>query len=501
MFSYTMPKFKIKSKVKLIELFAGVGSQSTSLKRLNIDYESHKICEWETNAIASYKAIHMPNDDIDYSDCLSKEQLVNALFKMGISSDGKKSMNYKSISKKPDKWLRNTYNNIRATHNLVDITKVHASDLDITETNEYCYIMTYSFPCQDLSKAGKQMGMKKGSGTRSSLLWEVERILCELKESDSLPQILLMENVPDVIGMKNIENFNQWYTKLETIGYQSYYKILNAKDYGIPQNRERCFMVSILGNYSFDFPSKVPLQLKLKDMLENEVDEKYFVANEKIEYMLNTKFHQSSYDVVVQDGDVCATLCARDYKDPKCIVVGKTNFGKNDCVNRIYHTDGISPTIDTMQGGNRQPKIADVNICAIHGKNPDNPKSRKSGLPTKQMIEINTSGCSNALTTVQKDNCVIYQLPRGKNKGGEKEVCPTITSNSFQQNNFIAADIKYINNLKVRKLTPLECWRLMGFTDEDFCRAEKVNSNNQLYKQAGNSIVVNVLEEIFKTLF
>lgn len=613
MFGYMLEEFKIDKKVKLIEDFAGDGSQAMALRDLNIDFDYHRICEWEVHAIASYKEIHMPDDDTDYSADYPKEQLVKILAELGISSDGKKPMDKKAIARKPEKWLRETYNNIKATHNLVDITKVHADDLDITDTDKYHYFMTYSFPCQDLSKAGKQKGMAKGSGTRSSMLWEVERILGELWEQKKLPQILLMENVPDVIGTKNIAHFNQWYAKLEAIGYQSYYKILNAKDYGIPQNRERCFMVSILGDFSYEWPKPIPLKLRLKDLLEPIVDEKYYISESKVKRMLNTSFNSDKFENKVQTKDVYSTLLAQNYKNPKCIVVGQTDFGNNESLNRTYSGDGLSPTLGTMQGGHQEPKIIEPLICASRGRNPENPKSRKSGETTKQMIEVNSSGCSNTLTSVQKDNYVIepqgvivkeatkqgyaiaeegdsvnleqpnsqtrrgragkgvaqtlttscnqgvvesmrfYEqaietlknndcavgdtinafnhtvdktgisptittrpegfktaiLPVVKNEGvvitdtynhktEAKEIIGTITANTGTVGhcgNFLAHE-----QFRIRKLTPLECWRLMGFTDLDYYRAAAVNSNSQLYKQAGNSIVKHVLMAIFKQM-
>lgn len=624
MFGYMMPTFKIDKKVKLIEDFAGTGSQAMALRDLGIDFDYHRICEWEVHAIASYKEIHMPDDDTDYSVGYTKEQLVKILSELGISSDGKKPMDKKAIARKPEKWLRETYNNIKATHNLVDITKVHADELDITDTDRYHYFMTYSFPCQDLSKAGKQKGMAKGSGTRSSMLWEVERLLGELWEQKKLPQVLLMENVPDVIGSKNITHFNQWYAKLEAIGYQSYYKILNAKDYGIPQNRERCFMVSILGNYNYEWPKPIPLESQLKDLLEPIVDEKYYIPESKIKSMFNTSFASEKLENILQTKDVCSTLLARDYKGPKCVLVGETDFGNNESLNRIYSGDGLSSTLSTMQGGSQQPKIMVSNgigntvrtsgrgsldrhcwdlvyepiICASRGRNPDNSKSRKSGLPTRQMLEINTSGCSNTLTSVQKDNYVIepqgvivkeatkqgyaiaeegdsvnleqpnsqtrrgrvgkgvaqtlttscnqgvvesmrfYEqaietlknndcaigdtinafndtvdktaiLPVVKNEGvvitdtynhktEAKEIIGTITANTGTVGH--CGNFAVHEQYRIRKLTPLECWRLMGFTDHDYYRAAAVNSNSQLYKQAGNSIVKHVLMAIFKQM-
>jgi DNA (cytosine-5)-methyltransferase 1 len=192
-------------------------------------------------------------------------------------------MKRQQILKLNEKQLRTIYNNIRATHNLVNIQTVCGKDLEIEDTDEYDYILTYSFPCQDLSLAGKGKGMSDTS-TRSGMLWEVERILSELEEK---PQILLMENVPQVHSQDNIEDFKKWIMRLEELGYKNYWQDLIATDYGIPQTRNRCFMVSILGDYSYSFPPKQELKLKLKDMLENNVDEKYYLSDKMINCFLS----------------------------------------------------------------------------------------------------------------------------------------------------------------------------------------------------------------------
>ena len=160
----------------------------------------------------------------------------------------------------------------------------------------------------------------------------------------------------------------------------------------------------------------------------------------------------------------------------------------------VWDNNCIAPTLTTMQGGNREPMIIETQIVAMRGINPTNPSDRTVGSPTEQRLEPNSQGICNTLTSVQKDNLVmessIFQIPRGYNNGGEHKICPPITSHSFQENNFVN------NRYRIRKLTPMECWRLMDFTDEDFEKAASVNSQTQLYKQAGNSIVVNVLVAI-----
>lgn len=224
------PIFKIDKPIRLIELFAGVGSQAMALRDLGADFKHWKVVEFDKCAIKSYNAIH----GTDFPT--------------------------------------------------MDIRDIKGTDLEITDTDKYCYILTYSFPCQDLSVAGKGAGMTKGSGTRSGLLWEVERLL---NETRNLPQVLLMENVPQVHGKKNIEDFEKWIGFLKSKGYSNYWKDLNAKDYGVAQNRNRCFMVSLLGDYDYEFPQPIPLTKKLKDYLEEEVEEKFYINNEKARMLID----------------------------------------------------------------------------------------------------------------------------------------------------------------------------------------------------------------------
>lgn len=224
---------QITKPIRLIELFAGYGSQAMALKRIGAKFEHYRVVDFDKYAVASYNAVH----GTDFPT--------------------------------------------------MDITKVHADDLNICDTEAFTYLLTYSFPCTDLSVAGKQMGMSKGSGTRSGLLWEVERILTEIHESGGeLPQILFMENVPQVHAESNMYDFQKWIDFLVSLGYVNYWQDLNAKNYGVAQNRERCFMFSFLGEYNYHFPQQIPLKKKLKDYLEYDVDEKYYINNEKAEKLI-----------------------------------------------------------------------------------------------------------------------------------------------------------------------------------------------------------------------
>ena len=339
-FELTLSRFKFTHRpIKLFEAFAGIGCQAMALNRLGIEYETVGISEIDKFAITSYNAIHG------------------------------KTKNYGDISK--------------MTH--------------IPE----CDIFTWSFPCTDLSKAGKRKGLRN---TRSGLVYEVLQLLRDTAgmyphrhipknskihsvgftdyysngDKSKLPKVLIMENVPDLIQASFVSEFAEIRRELEELGYSNYVERLNAKDYGVAQNRDRVFMVSILGEWYYEFPSGVKLEKRLKDYLEDEVDEKYFISSQKIDYMKSTNFNQSSYDTVVQQNDIVSTICARDYKDPKCVQVAQLK-GKHQETGRVYSDNGLSPTINTMQGGNREPKIAEP-MCLnskVNGKQPTLQTSRK----------------------------------------------------------------------------------------------------------------------------
>ena len=277
-FDGTQP-FRNNKPIRLIELFAGYGSQALALKYLGVPFEHHRISEWATKSIQAYKDIHATADHTDYSEELTVDE-IKAWLVGKISIDYNAPATEEQIKRFSEKVARSIYNNMRATRNIGSITQATASDLAIFDTDQFLYIMTYSFPCQDLSTAGNGAGMSKGSGTRSGLLWEVERLLGECRE---LPQVLLMENVPQVVGNGAIADFVQWREFLERLGYKNYNRLMNAKDFGIPQNRNRCFMISILGDYYYTFPAMRELEYRLKDYLDRYVDEKYYLSDATIE--------------------------------------------------------------------------------------------------------------------------------------------------------------------------------------------------------------------------
>lgn len=294
--------------IRLVELFAGYGSQALALKYLELPFEHHAICEWAVKSIQAYKDLHFGEDAEDYSASLSDLEIVDFLDGR-ISSDYQTPMKREQIVRKGASWQRTVYNNMKATHNLGSITKIKGEDLGIEETDKYCFILTYSFPCQDLSVAGKGLGMEKGSGTRSALIWEVERILREMKE---LPQYLVMENVPQVVGKKNKPQFDKWLSVLSDLGYTSCWFVINAKDFGIAQNRKRVFCISALNNPFFSIlPVGFSLKYRLKHFLEKNVDESYYLKDETV---LSLNIHKARHEAKGHgfgwnptDGGGCAT--------------------------------------------------------------------------------------------------------------------------------------------------------------------------------------------------
>lgn len=297
--------FKIDKPIRLITLFSGYDSQALALKYLGVSFEHYRTCEWAIPSIRALHDLHFSEDTTDYSDGMSKQELVAELAKLGISADYNKPLSADKINRYGGQKLRTIYNNIKSAHNLVSIVNAKGADLGIVDTDKYCYIMTYSFPCQDLSNAGLQKGMDRGSGTRSGLLWEVERLL---KETDELPQVLLMENVPQVIGKKNIGAFAEWIAFLDSLGYHSKWEVINATDYAVPQNRQRCFMVSVLGDHFYNFPKKIGNTRKLRDLLEDNVSENYYLSEKMKIYIVsaNSKYKVSNENLKINRSIACS---------------------------------------------------------------------------------------------------------------------------------------------------------------------------------------------------
>lgn len=339
-----------------------------------------------------------------------------------------------------DRWAIKAHNAVfpeLADRNYGDITKIDwnaVPDFDL---------FTYSFPCTDISSAGEQKGFDEDSGTRSSLLWECRRPIAAKR-----PKFLLMENVKALVSEKYRPLFLKWESWLRSLGYVNYTEILNAKDYGVPQNRERVFMLSILNGCWYEFPHPVRLEKRLKDVLELEVDEKYFLNERGINYV---KKKLGKYTAINGEVAMCLTAkgCANwtgTFISDKSIQIGATKETDwNRQQYRVYDPTGISPTITTKSGGGLEPKI--------------------------------------------------LMRGRGFNKGGEADIPGTITGSAWEQNNLL----DYAGC--IRRLTPRECLRLMDVSDGDIDKIQAAGiSDTQQYKLAGNSIVKAPMMGIFRNM-
>lgn len=404
--------------LKVIELFAGIGAQRKGLERASIEHEVVAISEIDKYALKVYEAL---------------------------------------------------YGN---TPNLGDISKI--------EKLPKADMWTYSFPCTDISLSGRMKGLEKGSGTHSSLLWEVQRLLEVSKANYELPKYLLLENVKNLISKKFKPYFDEWCRYLESLGYKNFYKVLNGKNYNVPQNRERIFLLSIRTcDEDYVFPNDIPLTTKLGDLLESNVADKYFLSEKLI-------------------------TCFSSMKNRNGLIRG-LRFrprGKKDEYAWTITTAPGSRATDTF--------IIEPIPAAIRGR------ANEDGT-YRQQLELKKDGNTNTLTTVQKDNVVIvpqntkqgYAIAhvgdgiytnRADSKRGvvQRESIPTLKTSNKDIAVVVDDPTDFIS---IRRLTPRECWRLMGWTDDDIDKAFKANvSETQLYKMAGNSIIVNCLEAIFKNI-
>lgn len=543
-----------ENKLKVLELFAGIGACSKALERLNIPHEIVDAVEIDRFAVEAFNAIH------------------------GTSFEPQ------------------------------DITKW---DKDIKVD-----LIMHGSPCQDFSVAGLGKGGDKGSGTRSSLMYETLRIVEKLK-----PKYVIWENVKNLLSAKHKPNFDAYQKAMEDLGYKNFYQVLNAKDFGVPQNRERVFTVSIrrekkmsgMSDPVFQFPDTMPLMKRLKDILDDKVDESFYLSNDRVKKIKlwekrqrengrGFRFEPKSGEDVAQTVSTAVDRPSsgayykepqsaleqpvdRDYNkhggeretqievkgdgvshnlrtngetlvaEPKTVrITGLYDKpGSKHQAGSIYDKEGTAPTLSTMQGGNLEPLIVDDTyknrdpreyeqvsptlrahrsglkvveepyVVASRGRQPKGSQNACEGANTakkyEQSYEPNTEGTTNTLTSVQKDNLVVE--PEGfvernakefidkngyypenfnpYNKADVGEVAPTQSTQAGSETS--SATVLHSTPFRIRKLTPKECYRLMGFDDEDYEKASKKISKTQLYKTAGNSIVVNVLEAIFRNLF
>ena len=287
--------------LKVFESFAGIGSYTIALENIGIDFEIVGISEVDKHAIIAYEALHnkyLPKVNIDtktHSEML--EELYNAHVGYNFTTGANELLKINSDN------LTKLYNAHKRTNNLGDISLINPVELPDFD------LYAYSAPCKDISLLGKQKGFDKDSGSHTSLLWECRKII-EVKQ----PKYCIMENVKSMVGKTNIENFKLWLKELDEIGYNNYYQVLNAKDYSVPQNRERVILISIrkdINDNSFIFPNKQPLTKTIKDYLENDVAKEYYLPIEKVNSISHWKAFQKPFERILGLNSVCPTITAR----------------------------------------------------------------------------------------------------------------------------------------------------------------------------------------------
>ena len=382
------------SKLKVFEAFAGIGSQSMALRNIGIDYEVVGISEVDRYALLSYWAIHHNGyERYDYNN-ITKDEIIEEIKESNIAYN---FSTYKSDIPNNKKDLLKLYNAHKITKNYGDIRLIDENKLPNFD------LFTYSFPCKNISIAGEQKGFEEGSNTQSSLLWECRRIIKSKK-----PKYLLMENVKNLVSGKHKHIFDLWCKELEDMGYNNYWKVLNSKYFKAPQNRERVIMVSILKNidkHTFIMPNGVLTNVRVKDILEKNTEKTFLIDINKLINPITIEEYKNKN---------------KQLEYNKLFQIGTIDIKGIDLMKRIYSDYGLCPTLNSMTGGNLQPKFI----------------------------------------TIENDELII------------------------------------------KKLSPLECWRVMGYSDEDFYKAKNIGnlSNSKLYERAGRGIVIPMLEKVFEEL-
>ena len=514
-------------KVKLTAniLFSGIGCQERGFDNSGLfDIEILNTSDINKESVLSYAAIHceMTNEMVDqYDDYPSREEMAQYLtdINLGYEPEKDKKFDWYKLAKKKSNDIEKYWLACKLTNNLGDISRI--------DELPYADFWTCSFPCTDISVAGKMKGLDPDSGTRSSLLWENIKLLKKAKDNNTLPKYIMVENVKNLVSKKFIEHFNNLISVFDDLGFNTYWSVLNGKDCGVPQNRERVFVIAIrkdIDNGTFDFPKPFDTGIRLKDILEECVDEKYYlseVATRKFKLFSESKGSdikvagslnpdkniQDRVRVLDIDG-VSQGLRATDYKDPVKIVSGidksikdtqmieyancitsredrgvsnrksegtavleQTNYPSRlgniygedkgtGYAGNVWDAEKLSPTLTTMQGGNRQPMIVESGQIRPKDRN-----YNAHGTKREDQFETRKDGLSNALLTTAIKNCI-------------REDC------------------------RIRKLTPRECYKLMGLTFEDCDKARNIGvADTHLYKQAGNGIITNCCELLAEHLY
>lgn len=596
-----------KEKLTMNVLFSGIGCQERGIENSNLfDIEVINTSEINKDAVLSYAAVHcgLTQDMIDtYNDYPLREEMANYLSEINLGYEPEKDKHYDwhKLARRKTNDIEKYWLASKLTRNLGDISKI--------ESLSYADMWTCSFPCTDISVAGKMKGLSPDVSTRSSLLWENIRLLKKAKEDGILPKYLMFENVKNLVSKKFIGDFNNLLEVLNELGFNSYWKVLNAKNCGVPQNRERVFVISIRKDIDkgiYDFPKPFDTGIRLKDILDNKVDDKYYLSETMIK---GFKQHNQNHEAkgtgflwkprdingIASTLRANAALAPTDNTINECLEVGNLNHYNYDEMNRVYSKQGCCPTLRTMQGGDRQPRIIEpiatiaeatkkgyaevyeydsinleqpnsktrrgrvgrqvaqtlttspqqaiveprINvvgnyspsgydasrivdqegiaptvkenhgtvtavvepfIVASRGRDINDPHKQVASTHTEQRLEPNISGATNTITTVQKDNyvcepAIVEDFYKSRDERIYTESSPTLRAD---RSGLKVAEPTF----RIRKLTPQECWKLMGLTETDCTNARNIGvADSQLYKQAGNGIVSDCVKLIAEHLY
>lgn len=444
----------MREKVKLTAniLFSGIGCQERGFENSGLfDIQVLNTSDINKESVLSYAAIHcgMTNEMVDtYTDYPSREEMAQYLTDINLGYEPekkKKKFDWFKLAKRKNKALEKYWLACKLTHNLGDITRI--------EELPYADFWTVSFPCQSISVAGKMKGLKPDSGTRSSLLWDNIRLLSKAKDDGTLPKYIMFENVKNLVSKKFINDFNDLLDVLDELGFNSYWSVINGKDCGVPQSRERVFVMSIrkdIDNHQYTFPEPFDIGVRLKDVLEDCVDEKYYLPDEKVKDFLKT----------INLEQFCES-------DNELHQIGYINNYNGDA-NRIY-SDNVARTLKAEAGGG----------------------GAKTGwYTTKNEI---TGLISNQGTKFERETEYANTLLARDYKGFGNQAMNAVISRLFDM-------------IRIRKLTPRECYRLMGLTFEDCDKATELGvADTHLYKQAGNGIITNccalLAEHLYKAQY
>ena len=412
----------MSSKIHLVELFSGIGSQARALQNIGAEPRVVATCEWDIHAIVAYDLIHNRDMSIEPEfEKMSSKEMFEIMDAMHLSSEGKRLMDRNTLKALSDESKRRILSSIKRTANKIDIQQVKGRDLP-----KKIDIMTYSFPCQDLSNVGAFHGYTKGidrdAGNRSCLLWEVERILLERRdESLPLPKFLLLENVPALLSERHKKNFDEWQDILRELGYYNKYFKLNATDFGCPQNRQRLLMISV-----------------------------FIAGREDIKVKLDEYFNTHN----LEDPAFRATL---NFKKTKL----------EDCL----HMDYDHNPADYHEALQAQPN--------------DTPSRLKIWEDNLKITDENGQLLTDHVATVTT------KQDRNPNSGNLYFNPPNDKS-------------------RYRFLTPRECIRIMGFEEQDYDILQMGNcypsskyslfTRDKIYRLAGNSISVKILEAVFSLI-